>query len=90
MQQITADIELLSLGNTNINVNEKLQQKKDEIGDVFRSFARYIETVQEVTVFAGEIGKGEFGKEGMGDFGKGEFGKGDFGKGDFFGKGEIR
>ena len=63
MQQITADIELLSLGNTNINVNEKLQQKKDEIGDVFRSFARYIETVQEVTVFAGEIGKGELNTE---------------------------
>lgn len=59
VQQITKDIEELALGNTNVQKSEKYLVKKDEIGDVFRSFDRYTDTIREATVFAEEIGKGD-------------------------------
>lgn len=59
IEQIAKDIKQLSLGDTNIALNEKLLLKNDEIGEVFKSFQDYLETIKDVTVFAEEIGKGD-------------------------------
>ncbi len=58
IQQITSDLEVLGLGNTNVIVDQKNLSKNDEIGEVFRSFANYINSLREITDFAQEIGKG--------------------------------
>ena len=57
-EQINRDIQMLSSGNTDIIIDQKYLTKRDEIGDVFNSFDRYLDTVKEVGVFAEEIGKG--------------------------------
>ncbi|WP_421877895.1 methyl-accepting chemotaxis protein [Marinoscillum sp.] len=51
-------METLGLGNTGIEISKKYTAKNDEIGEVFRSFARYIQTLQEVGDFAQEVGRG--------------------------------
>ena len=56
--QITEGLEVLRQGNTDITIDQKYMVKNDEIGDVFKSFDQYIDTIKEVGSFAEEIGKG--------------------------------
>jgi methyl-accepting chemotaxis protein len=58
IRHITDHLKSLSLGNMNISLNEALLKKKNEIGEINRTFEAYLKMISNVSIFASEIGHG--------------------------------
>lgn len=56
-------LDNLASGHMEVEFDERVSKRRDEIGRVFRSFSRYVDKIKRATLFASEIGSGNLNAE---------------------------